>query len=64
MPAKAPQYMDTMKVVWEHTHAEWRKVGAQIAGRNGFRAVHAYSTKLAHPPLPVFMYLLHGTLVS
>ena len=58
------QYMDTLKSGWAHVASEWAKVGPNIAGPNGYRAAHVHAVRLAHPPLPVFMYLLSCTLLA
>ena len=55
---KKEQYLDLFKEVWKHLDEQWAKVGKTIAGTTGYKAVHLQSVKLAHPPLPIFMYLL------
>ena len=61
---KPQQYMDVLKRTWQRVSAEWGAVGPKLAGPVGYRAVHVHSVKLAHPPLPVFMYLLSCTLLA
>ena len=62
--ANSEQYLDEMKRVWVYVKTEWPKVGPKIAGSRGYRAVTLQSIRLAHPPLPIFMYLLGSTIMA
>jgi hypothetical protein len=40
---------------------EWEKMGVSIAGKVGFEAIHIQSTRMSHPPFPIFCYALGCT---
>ena len=57
-PGAPPQYTYTMEKAWAYVEEVWSREGCEIAGQEGFAAVHALAVKMAHPPLPIFAYLL------
>ena len=56
--AKARQYLPTMKKVQEYLDEQWSTSGQDIAGAEGFKAVHLEGVRASRPPLPIFLYLL------
>ena len=52
------QYTLLMDGIWKHVDEQWKAVGKHLAGEKGYTAIHLQSVRLAHPPLPIFLYLL------
>ena len=57
-PNAPKQYLSTMQKVSDYVTEQWARSGEEIAGKNGFRAVHLEGVRASHPPLPIFCYLL------
>ena len=57
MSSQPPQYLTTMKAAWKFADGAWATHGPSIAGE-GYKAIHAHSVQMSHPPLPVFLYIL------
>jgi hypothetical protein len=58
------QYTPLMDEIWKHVAEQWKAVGKHLAGEKGYKAIHLQSVRLAHPPLPIFMYLLGCVVLS
>lgn len=64
MAANPKQYVETMEEAYKYVKQEWESSGWRLLGNRGFCAVHVQSVRKSHPPLPIFMNALAGTVLA